>query len=406
MEHVELRGERGGRRLLAAGLLLAMGLGLVAYAVTQLFTPQSEWITVEAGVEEGATCGGEFTFLYRLGAEGLSPREERRAVTECYTQLCRKAYQMFQTRETFGVVTSLRTINSQPNTALEVEPALYRALWEMEESGSRALYLGPIYERYEGVFFCQEDRELADFDPRLNEEIRREFQTIADFANDPDSIQLELLGEGRVCLRVSEEYLAWAQREDIDTFIDFAWMRNAFVADYLARELEFAGYGRGVLSSYDGFVRNMDSEAYTLLLYDRQGQTVYTAAEIAYQGPQSAVSLRNFPVSELDSWRFYQLENGGIRTWYLDPADGLCRSAVPSLTCYGTDWGCGEILLAMLPVYVADELRTEELDRLAEAGVQSVYCQGGVIYHTDPQLPLTELREAPGSAGTVLSGES
>ena len=57
MEHVELRGERGGRRLLAAGLLLAMGLGLVAYAVTQLFTPQSEWITVEAGVEEGATCG-------------------------------------------------------------------------------------------------------------------------------------------------------------------------------------------------------------------------------------------------------------------------------------------------------------------------------------------------------------
>ena len=55
MEHVELRGERGGRRLLAAGLLLAMGLGLVAYAVTQLFTPQSEWITVEAGVEEGAT---------------------------------------------------------------------------------------------------------------------------------------------------------------------------------------------------------------------------------------------------------------------------------------------------------------------------------------------------------------
>lgn len=376
VERIELSGEHTGRKLLLAAALLVIGTMLLVYAVMRLLSPGSEWITVQAGLELGTTCGEEFTFLYHLSGE-QSPREEQRAVTGVYTELCRRAYQMFHGDETFSDVASVRAINCQPNTELKIDTHLYKALETAERSGSRALYLGPVYDRYEGVFFCREDSQLADFDPRISEAVRLEFQAAADFANDPESIQLELLGEGRIRLYVSEEYLAYARREGIETFIDFAWMRNAFIADYLAQELELAGYGRGVLSSYDGFVRNMDGSGtdYSLQLYDRQGQTVYPAAVMEYQGPLSLVSLRDFPLSELDSLRFYQLENGETRTCYVDPADGIDRAALPSLTCYGADLGCGELLLAMLPVYVADSFREEEISRLSELGIQSIYCQ-------------------------------
>ena len=392
MEHIALNGESGGRRLLLAGLLLVIGVLLLVWGFMQLLSPGSEWVTIRAGLEEGTTCGEEFTFLYRLGGEP-SPRTEQRAVTECYTRLCRRAYQMFQADETFSDATGLGDINCRPNTELKVEAPLYRALETVERSGSRALYLGPVYDRYEGIFFCQEDSQLADFDPRISEEVRLEYQTAADFANDPESIRLELLGEGRVRLYVSEEYLSYARREGIETFIDFAWMRNAFIADYLAGELELAGYGRGVLTSYDGFVRNMDrgETDYSLTIYDRREGTACIAAGMPYRGPMSAVSLRDFPVSELDSLRFYRLENGEIRTCYVDPADGIDRAALPSLTCYGADLGCGEILLAMLPVYVADAFQAEALDALSERGIQSVYCQGNGVYSTDPHLALTRL---------------
>ena len=95
----------------------------------------------------------------------------------------------------------------------------------------------------------------------------------------------------------------------------------------------------------------------------------------------------------MDIYRFYQLENGEIRTPYLDPADALCKSAVHNLAGYGRDKSCGEILLSLLPVYAAEEIRTEELVRLAGEGVQSVFCQDSAVRYTDPAIELSHLYE-------------
>ena len=179
----------------------------------------------------------------------------------------------------------------------------------------------------------------------------------------------------------------------MDRFIDFSWMRNAFVADYLADALAAEGFTKGTLSSYDGFTRNLDVREtdYSFSILDLWDQAVCPAATMHYQGPQSLVTLRDYPLNDSERWRFYELKTGEVRTLYLDIADGFCRSAVHSLTCYSTDQGCGETLLAMLPVYIADGLLPEELARLAEEGVQSIYCQDRVIWHTDPALELEGL---------------
>ena len=403
VKRIELNEEHIGRRLITAGVLLVLGLGLLAYAVLQLLTPETGWTEIEAGASVGTSCGEDFTFFYYAPTSA-----ERRAVSTQYTQLCRSAYQMFHSGEEFEETGNVRTINLHPNQTVKVEPGLYRALEVMERSGSRLLYLGPVYDRYDDLFFCVDDSQIVDFDPRLNEDIAQEYREIAAFARDPEAVRIELLGDNQVRLYVSTEYLAYAGREEIDDFIGFSWTANAFIADYLAQELTALGYTRGTLTSYDGFIRNLDGSGteYSVQLYDCQGQTVYPAAVMSIRGPAGMVCLRDYPINDRDLNRFYEMEDGEIRTPYLDPEDGLCKSSVPNLVCYAGDKGCGEILIRMAPVYIANSFEKEALKQLAAEGVQSMRCENGVIYPTEAGAVLTQLYEKDGVRYTVAPAES
>lgn len=403
VERIELNEEHVGRRLLLTIVLLLIAAGALAYAVSQFFAPQSEWIAIEANASAGITCAPEFEFLYHLGSGELSPAAERRAVTDAYTRLCRNAFLVFHNQMEAEGVNNLYAINRHPNEELAVDGALYQALAAVERSGNRALYLGPVYDRYGSLFYCEDDSQLVDFDPRLSPEVAREYQEYAAFAGDPRAVRVELLGENRMRLFVSEGYLEYARREGIESFIDFAWMRNAFIADYLARELTALGYTRGVLASCDGFIRCLDEsgEEYSLLIYDRQQEKTCNVAVMCYQGPRSIVCLRDFPVNALEETRFYRLRSGEVRTPYVDTADGMCRNALSSLTCYSGDKGCGEILLEMLPVYIAETLREGALEELAAEGTDFVYCEDRVIRVSDPEAVFSQIYEEDGMQYTV-----
>lgn len=398
VEKIELNDEHVGRRLAFALIFLLIGAGLLVYSFMQLITPQTEWVTVEASSSAGPTSASDFVFLYRLGGGELSPAAENKAVTAVYTQLCRTAFEVFHNQMEVSGVNNLYAINRHPNEELAVDKALYDAFSAVERSGDRSIYLGPVYDRYGSIFYCQDDSELIDFDPRLSDEIAREYAAYAAYARDPQSVQVELLGDNRICLRVSEEYLSFARREGVESFIDFAWMRNAFIADYLAEELTAQGYGKGALTSFDGFVRNLEQSDmdFSLQLYDRRENVAYGAAVMHYQGPMSIVSLRDYPINAMDGERFYELRSGEVRTPYVDTADGLTRTALHNLTCCARDKGCGEVLLEMLPLYISDSFQPEDIEVLAARGVQSVYCADGVIYSTEPDLTFSDLYEDGG----------
>lgn len=385
VERIELNEEHVSRRLILAAALLLLGVGLLVYSFFQFLNPGTEWTNITASAGGGASSAEDFVLLYRPGAGGASPTVERKGVTALYTDLARRAFQLFHANQSFEGVVNVYDLNRRPNETVEVDPGLYAAFSSLADSGSRALYLGPVYSRYFGVFSCQDDVQLLDFDPRLSEDVAAEYRELCAWANDRSAIGLELLGENKVCLRVSEAYLAYAEREGIENFIDFSWMTNAFAADFIADGLTAQGYTHGALTSCDGFCRNLDSSGidYTLPLYSRQGDAVYAAAGLHYTGSKALVTLRDYPLNDRDAGRFYTLRTGGRRTPYLDPADGFCRNALPELTCYSGELGCGEVLLAMLPVYVAEEFDAGLLDGLKSRGIESLYWMGFELYCTD-----------------------
>ena len=203
-------------------------------------------------------------------------------------------------------------------------------------------------------------------------------------------VNLETLGDNRVRLTVSTEYLKFVEENETKTLLDFGWMKNAFIADYLADTLEAEGFTSGYLSSYDGFTRNLDRRGneYAFNLFDRQGSDVNLPAKMRYTAPLSIVFLRDYPMGEQDKWHYYAFASGKIVTTFLDTADGLSKSACPNLVSYSGSLGCGEILMQTAPVFIADELDTRTLDALKGKQLYSVWSEDGKLQWNDPELIL------------------
>lgn len=400
VQKIELDGAHTKGRFIAAVLLIILGGAAIAYGFTKLMTPQIGWQEIKASAGDSLTCGDDFVFLYDVGSGGMAASAEARAVTALYSQACRRLYQVFDTEAAGAESGNLYDLNHHPNEIVTVDEVLYRALEQVQRSGSRAIYLGPVYYRYEDLFYCEDDSQLVDFDPYLSGEVREEYAAVAAFAGDPQSIDVELLGDNQARLNVSADCLAYVKTLGTERFLDFGWLKSAFEADYLAQVMLDNGFTNGVISSVDGFVRNLDSrgQTYSLNLYDLPEDQVILAASMEYQGPMSLAVMRSFPTSGADGARYYRLRDGRMCTMYLDPADGRCKASASSLACYSQTQGCAGLALDMAPAFISDELRVLEggLKDLRDKQVQYVCCLGERLLFNDPEVKLTNIYNVDG----------
>lgn len=384
VKKIELSDKNVKLRIIAAALFLLLGAALIAYSVNNFLSPELGWTAIETYAANSVDCSEEFVFLYNLKSAG-----EDKAIRTLYSEAALKAYRLFNESESFDGIINVHDINQNPNKELSVDEVLYDAFSLIDELDSRYIYLAPVYARYDDIFYCADDSGLVDFDPRLNNEVKSEYAEVWECAR--EGCRVELLGDNKIKLNVSDSYLEYAGKEGISDFVGFFWLKNAFIADYIADIMIENGFTDGSITSYDGFTRNLGvKEDYSLNIFDRRGDKVYAAAVMHYTGALSAVSYRDFPLNSLDSRRFYTLNNGEIRHSYLD-FDGLCKNTLDSLLCMSVDKSCAEISLSTAPFYISDELDGEGLSGLSEKGIFSVYCENGCIRCNSPSVAFTDL---------------
>lgn len=373
-------------RVVLFSVFLVLGIGAIIYGLSGLFSDEGGWQMIEAEPYASADCSDEFIFQYELGAGGISPKTEYNQISRLYGEVAAKMYQLFHQNQLFDGVNNVAYLNAHPNETVEVDSVLYNAFEMLDKAGSRQLFLAPYWEYYYVLFSCKEDWETESYDPALNGELRELFLQISDYIKNSEAVSLELYGDNRVCLKVSQEYMKFADENDIYCYIDFHFMKNAFIIDYIAQKLTQSGYTHGVISSFDGFYRDLDDRGtrYSLNLFDRQGNTALCAAVMDYTKRLSIVSLRSFPVTAEDEPRYYVTARGEIRFPYLD-MEGNCLAANSNLVCCSESMGCAEILVEMLPFYVSDSFDVKGLTS------EYVYCREGVIYHSDSEIVLREV---------------
>lgn len=398
VERIELSENNTKKRAIAAVLFLIIGVSLLVYCFVVFINPKGGWTTIEA--TRTVNDSGEFVFQYYLGADGANVKSEERAVTMLYNQAAEKVYKLFHEKEAFEGIVNLYTINRSPNTELEVDEALYNIFSAFKNADSRYLYIAPVYSSYSNLFYCEDDSMLEDFDPLSSEEIRLEYKSAAEYFNDPKMIDIELLENNRIKLFVSEKYLEYAEKEGITDFIGLSWLKNAFEADYFADIMIKNGFTHGSVSSYDGFIRNFDSSDtdYSFNIFDKKENNVYRSGIMGYKGAKSIVYLRNYAMNSQDVQHYYQLQNGELRTPYLDVGDGIPKNSLENLVSYSGDKSCAEIILDIMAIYISEEFDSASLGKLSDKGIFSIYSQGYTLLYNEADLELTNLFDREGVA--------
>lgn len=391
VQKIELSDSHVKARLTAAVLLLAAGVALIAFSLMNLLSAEAGWQEIEADAAE-IHCGGDFSFLYELGTGEFSANTEKKQLTALYSDAAKTAYEIFNVDVEIEGVSNLWYINHHPNEAISVDMALYNALSQVCGSNERWIYLGPAYSIYDNLFYMTSPEGAVDFDPRLNPGIRDLFKEICEFANDPQAVNLEFMEENVVKLNVSQEYLDFAAAEELEDFLDFYWLKNAFIADYMADRIQEAGYSHGVISSYDGFVRNFDDSGAVFFyqLYHTERDLASVTAVLEYSGSQSFVTFRSYPVNARDLERYLILSDGSVRTPYLDMEEGLDRCSIGELSAYSGSMGCAEIALMTAPIYIEEKFQKSALLALAKEGIYAVFWEDGHIYNNGPLLTKEE----------------
>ncbi|MBO6163681.1 MAG: hypothetical protein J6N77_01385 [Lachnospiraceae bacterium] len=375
-----------GRVILLAVLILAAAAAF-GYGIWISRQREAGWVEITAENPSAESAAGDFTLLYEL--EGKGATALYREISLAYAQDAEEIGRLLNVSvgyEEANVMDAERSdvpgdegiaapglayINAHPNETVRVDAWLYEALEKITESGTRYLYLGPVYEWYGGIFYSQTAEEASAVDPFGNEDAARFCRDAALYANDPQAVQLELLGEDQVRLFVSDEYLAFLEENDCHVLLDFGWMKNAFAADYLAEKMIARGHTRGVLTSQDGYIRCLDESGASFTLPQTAWKENGTSSsenasndsnsheenfeyisEFSYTGPMSIAYLRAYPVADASDDSYYVMPDGSIRTAYIDPADGLCRTSRMEWLLHSAEEGCADLVLSAAPEFI------------------------------------------------------
>jgi len=390
IQRVELSESDVKLRLILIVVLLAVATVSIGVAISSALKTEAGWQRIQVQSAK-ANCNDDFILNYDFTDAGSAASDGYKKLTTLYSTACEDAYRIFSPDVQGGTFANVHDLNARPNEVVTVESALYRALELVQQFENRNLYLAPVYTEYDHIFRSESEVEAASYDPAQNPELVEDLAQLAAFANDPSMIDIQLLGSNQVRLMVSEEYLAFVRENEIEKMIDFGWMKNAFIADYLAQILADNGFTDGYIASFDGYTRNLDKRgnSYSFNIYHRTGPDIYQSAVLHYTAPAAIVFLRDYPMSKADVWHYYAFQNGRMANMLIDPEDGMCKASVDGLTAYAADQSCAEVLLQTIPVFITDELSREALQELASNGINSIWCEGQNVLYTDAAANLT-----------------
>lgn len=382
------------RTILIIVLLVIAAVALLI-GFTSLLGNDSGWQEVEFTGGE-VNCSADFVFNYYFGDSGASASVERRNVTELYSEAAVNAYRIFSANMVDEQMVNLACVNTSVNRNVQVDEALYRAFEQVQKYQNRSIYLAPVYVEYSRLFLCEDEGEARRYDPAQNAELAEYIGELTAYANDPDMIDLELLGDNTVCLKVSQEYLSFAEENGVDVFVDFGWMKNAFIIDYIADTLAENDFTNGYIASYDGFTRNLDArgQSYSVNLFDRLGNLIYRPAVMEYTDPMSIVFLRNYPMSDADRWHYFSFSNGRIATTFVNPETGVDQSSTDNIVAYSEEIGCAEVLLNVAQIFMAEELNEAALESLPQQHVNAIWFEDSTLKCTQESVKLTATEDA------------
>ena len=381
VRHIEVSDKHVGLRLFLVILFIGIAVAAFAVLVATLTKRQDGWQTMAIKARSDTNYADQFVLRYYFEGAAANVNVQYSDLQNVYTQLTVDAYRLYDPLGE-GRTDSLAYLNAHPNQTVQLETTLYNALSLLDAKGIRTHYAAPIQQYVQVACAAKEDYQAFEYDPIHNPELRAWALQVAAYCTDPDHIKLRFLGDNKVSLDISQAYLAFAEGT-IDTFVDLGWLRNAFVADYIANNLQALGYTAGVLASYDGYTRSLyATQSYTCPIISHVEDAYCYAATATYTGNKAVVNWQAYPTADEQDEVYYRYENGDAIHCYFDATDCLCHNSTTQLVGVGQD-SCAAVAVAMMGYWLCDTLDAAGLADLATQNIATLYADGNRVLYTD-----------------------
>ena len=389
---VELSEKNIWLRLALVVVFLLIGVSAIAYFISSLVSEDAGWQTIDLTDDNFPILRDDFVLTYNIGQSDVSVSKEKKSISRVYTESMVKAYKIFDINEEYDGVINLYTLNRNPNKVFEVSDTLYDAFKLLENSESRMLYLAPICAEYRNVFISENDTIAALSDPNVSDEALEYVSEMLIYTNDPNMIDLELLGDNRVCLKVSEEYLSYAEENEIESFIEFSWLTNALIIDYTADALVKEGFLNGSISSFDGYLRILDEKnSYNYNVYDLLENSIYNVAVVSFKGVKSTVFFKSYPLNSKDNICYYSYSDGKFINRYIDYKTGLCKNSLKNVISYSYEAGCAETAIKLSQAFISENFDVNTVKGLTDQEIYSIWTDSKTVVYNDVNLEIIKL---------------
>lgn len=367
-------------------LFILSFLVVVACAIlifVNLFKKESGFTTIEA--YPTINMQNDFVFSYDVGNTDLSITEEINNLSNKYTSLLEFSYIQFDIYSDHDQK-NINYINNHINQDIQISELLYDSIEDVVNENEKLLYLAPIYAYYNDMFSTELDLNMLD--PYQNINVQNYFKDILDYINS-NSIKINLLSNNTINLYVSEDYINYLNENDVFYYIDFGFLKNSFIIDYIAENLLLAGYNKGNIKSYDGYFVNLDSSLdynFVIDVLDNVNNFGSRVCNFTVKGKTSVVQFRNFMYYQNDIYRYVKMPDNSYRHIYIDYNDGLSKSSTNSLTSYSTELSCSEIALKTYRGFISDNFSLAATDQ-----IKQVWIVNTTIYYNDQSISLQNL---------------
>lgn len=322
----------------------------------------------------------DFILYYNVGTKN-SPNDDHKNVIALYDQGICYAYPLFDSSKDYEGVINMKYINDHPNEEIEVSPTLYKAFETLEKYNTRLLYQAPISTLYLSMVASKDEATEYSYDPS-NLEVLDWINSYLAFTNDDNKIHLYLKENNKVELFVSDEYMNFTL-DSCNPYIDFSYLKNAFIMDSVVDTITSQGYTRGYISSVDGYFRAFSSEdSFNYSIADLVENTKISAASFSM-----ASKVRGIIYTKLDLYptarpRYYTLADGTVRSYYIDENDGISKHATTTMMCYSDSLSLAEIVLKTNGYYITNEVDQAGLSSLKDS-IKTIYVLNQKVYYND-----------------------
>ncbi len=349
------------------GILLFVGLGIGIYYWT---TDSAGTVNIELG-----EYSDEYEMKYNLTGSRQDATNTKKQVTKMTNSQLTLYNRLFDSVNLYDDLINVAYINNHINENIKVNDALYNAFKTINDNKSREIFFGPIFEYNDKIYSLDNDDEVKKIDYNYNSEMYNYLTSIYKFKNDSNAINIELLDDFVIRLNVHEAYINLLKENNSKRYIDFGYLKNAFIVDSVANHLSERGFREGYLMSSDGYLRvfnNKISRDYDIYDYDKADINI---ANITVVG-KSVVNINKFRNKR------YIYSDGRVINNYINPKALGSDLTANTIVCYSS-LSCSEMLLKMEGLmYTA----ISNYSSLSTNGINTIYLDGENIKYNDSSL--------------------